>query len=151
MFYLDNADQFTPLTAQTWIANQFEWEFGSEEEVVQGHTVENQLVPFIKYVLIDPASHWTTTYHHHDTELHKHAVWHDEVDGDIEGMANYLHRHVGTGGKFDKHTLTDKNGVYHEARVYRTGSYKIIELSWNNCHMSSAGSAYFIKVMPLFA
>ena len=151
MFYLDNTDQFTPVTAQTWIANQFEWEFGSEEEVVQGHTVENQLVPFIKFVLIDPTHPWTTTYHHHDTELHKHAVWHDEVDGDIEGMANYLHRHVGTGGKFDKHTLTDRNGVYHEARVYRTGSYKIIELSWNNCHMASAGSAYFIKVMSMFA
>ena len=151
MFYLDNKDQFTPVTAQTWIANQFEWEFGSEEEVAQGNTVENQLVPFIKFVLIDPTHPWTTTYHHHDTELHKHAVWHDEVDGDIEGMANYLHRHVGTGGKFDKHTLTDRNGVYHEARVYRTGSYKIIELSWNNCHMARAGSAYFIKVMPLFA
>tara|TARA_R100001594_G_C4001000_1_gene254754 strand:+ start:29 stop:484 length:456 start_codon:yes stop_codon:yes gene_type:complete len=151
MFYLDNKDQFTPVTAQTWIANQFEWEFGSEEEVAQGNTVENQLVPFIKFVLIDPTHPWTTTYHHHDTELHKHAVWHDEVDGDIEGMANYLHRHVGTGGKFDKHTLTDRNGVYHEARVYRTGSYKIIELSWNNCHMASAGSAYFIKVMSMFA
>ena len=73
--------------------------------------------------------------------------WHDEVDGDIEGMANYLHRC----GKFDKYTLTDKNGVYHEARVYMADGYKIIELSWNNCHMASAGSAYFIKVVPLFA
>mgnify|MGYP003131720390 FL=1 len=150
MFYLDNKDQFTPVTAQTWIANQFEWEFGSEEEVAQGNTVENQLVPFIKFVLIDPTHPWTTTYHHHDEEIHKPAVWHDDLSG-IEGMANYLHRHVGTGGKFDKHTLTDRNGVYHEARVYRTGSYKIIELSWNNCHMASAGSAYFIKVMSMFA
>jgi hypothetical protein len=146
MFYLDNKDQFTPLTAETWIVNQFEWEFGSEEEVAQGNTVENQLVPFIKSVLIDPASHWTTTYHHHDEEIHKHAVWHDEVDGDMEGMANYLRRC----DKFDKYTLTDRNGVYHEARVYMVDGYKIIELSWNNCHMSSGGSAYFIKRVSLF-
>ena len=150
MFYLDNKDQFTPVTAQTWIKNQFEWEFGSEEEVAQGNTVENQLVPFIKYVLIDPTSHWTTTYHHHDEEIHKHAVWHDE-GYNIEGMANYLHRQIDNGVKFDKYTLTDKNGVYHEARVYMADGYKIIELSWNNCHMASAGSAYFIKVMCMFA
>ena len=141
MFDLTNTKQFQATTTHTWITNQFAWEFGSDEEKARGNTVEKLLVPFIKTVLpINEA--WC----YHDREIHDHVVYRDNLDGHIQGMNNYLLCEMGRGNTYDKYRLDEKGGVYHEAKVFRTHHYKIVELSWNNCFMASAGSAYFVQL-----
>jgi hypothetical protein len=141
MFDLTNTKQFQATTTHTWITNQFAWEFGSDEEKARGNTVEKLLVPFIKTVLpINEA--WC----YHDREIHDHVVYRDNLDGNIQGMNNYLLCEMGRGNTYDKYRLDEKGGVYHEAKVFRTHNYKIVELSWNNCFMASAGSAYFVQL-----
>ena len=150
MFDLTNTKQFQATTTHTWITNQFEWEFGSDEEKARGNTVEKLLVPFIKTAL---RTHNFTTvlpineeWYYHDREIHSHAIYRDDLEGHIQGMNNYLLCEIGRGNKYDKYRLDEKGGVYHEARVFHTYNYKIVELSWNNCFMASAGSAYFVQL-----
>ena len=141
MFDLTSTKQFQATTTETWVNNQFAWEFGSDEEKARGNTVEKLLVPFIQTVL-PKYEEW----YYHDREIHDHAIYRDDLDGHIQGMNNYLLCEIGRGNKYDKYRLDEKGGVYHEAKVFHTYHYKIVELSWNNCFMSSAGSAYFVQL-----